>query len=265
MILSSREEFNAHCHVDEDGTHYAKIDNLIITSVFQAIMATNLSPFAYEALARFKNMTTGESIRPDILFNSEQVSISKKINIDRLSRAIHIRNFAESDMTRFKLFLNVLPVSSEYNAFMAIKSSLLEKRIVELGLNTQQIVMEIVETAAFDDQLLSDATNSMQESGFQVAMDDFGVKSSDFERLTLLQPEIVKIDRSLLLNYMMGNKKALLDIVRVAKQIGAKTVIEGIEEESQLNAMKSLRINFYQGYLLAMPEPLTYSKKIIQL
>ncbi|WP_167404781.1 EAL domain-containing protein [Vibrio penaeicida] len=262
MILNNREEFNAHCFINDAGLHYAKYDNLIITSAFQAIMTPAMQPFAYEALARFSNEKTGENIRPDILFDSEQVSIAKKINLDRLTRAIHVRNFAQSNKTSLKLFLNVLPVSGEYNAFMAIKASLLEKRIIELGMSTKQIVMEIVESAAFDDQLLLDATRSMQNTGFQVAMDDFGVKSSDFERLNLLKPEIVKIDRSLLLDYMCENTTALLEIVRVSKNIGAKVIIEGVEEEAQYNAMKALDIDFYQGYLFSMPEPLKCAAKV---
>ncbi|GLQ70883.1 EAL domain-containing protein [Vibrio penaeicida] len=262
MILNNREEFNAHCFIDDEGRHYAKYDNLIITSAFQAIMTPTIQPFAYEALARFSSETTGENIRPDILFDSEQISIAKKINLDRLTRAIHVRNFSQLKRKDLKLFLNVLPVSGEYNAFMAIKASLLEKRIVELGLSTQQIVMEIVESAAFDNQLLLDATTAMQNSGFQVAMDDFGVKSSDFNRLNLLKPEIVKIDRSLLLDYMAENKTALLEIVRVAKNIGAKLIIEGVEEEAQYNAMKALGIDFYQGYLFSTPEPLMCTAKV---
>ncbi|MBD1558672.1 EAL domain-containing protein [Vibrio sp. S9_S30] len=262
MILNSREEFNTHCFVDDAGLHYAKYDNLIITSTFHAIVTPTLQPFAYEALARFRSETTGESIRPDILFESEQVSIAKKINLDRLTRAIHVRNFSQSKRANLKLFLNVLPISGEYNAFMTIKASLLEKRITELGLNARQIVMEIVESAAFDNQLLLDATTAMQEAGFQVAMDDFGVKSSDFNRLQLIKPEIVKIDRSLLVNYMLENKTALLDIVREAKSIGAKVIIEGVEEKAQYNAMMALGIDFYQGYLFSMPEPLKCVSKV---
>ncbi|KJY76412.1 EAL domain-containing protein [Vibrio nigripulchritudo] len=262
MILNSREDFNAHCFIDNDGLHYAKYDNLLITSVYQPIMSPDLKPFAFEALARFKSEETGEVIRPDSLFNSDQVSIAKKINIDRLSRAIHVRNFAQSNVTHLKLFLNVLPVSGEYNAFMAIKASLLEKRIIELGMKTEQVVMEIVESAAFDNQLLVDATIAMQQSGFQVAMDDFGVQSSDFNRLKMLKPEIVKIDRSLLLNYMKGEQSDLLDIVRVSKFIGSKTVIEGVEEPEQYNAMKALGLDFYQGYLFAKPEPLPCAVRV---
>jgi EAL domain-containing protein (putative c-di-GMP-specific phosphodiesterase class I) len=232
IILNSREDFNAHCFIDNDGLHYAKYDNLLITSVYQPIMSPDLKPFAFEALARFKSEETGEAISPDSLFNSDQVSIAKKINIDRLSRAIHVRNLAKSNVTHLKLFLNVLPVSGEYNAFMAIKASLLENRIIELGMKTEQVVMEIVESAAFDNQLLVDATVAMQQSGFQVAMDDFGEQSD------------------------------LLDIVRVSKFIGSKTVIEGVEEPEQYNAMKALGLDFYQGYLFAKPAPLPCAVRV---
>ncbi|CCO46015.1 putative Diguanylate phosphodiesterase [Vibrio nigripulchritudo SOn1] len=256
MILNNRKDFNAHCFVDSDGLHYANYDNLRITSVFQPILNSDQSPYAYEALARFTSETSGETIRPDFLFNSEQVEIVKKINIDRLSRAIHVRNFAQSNVAHLKLFLNVLPVSGEYNAFMAIKATLLEKRLSELGMTTDQVVMEIVESAGLDEQLLVEASVSMRDSGFQVALDDFGVQSSDFNRLKLIKPDIVKIDRSLLLSYMEGKRAALRDTVQITRFIGAKSVVEGVENAKQYKAMKALGIDFFQGYLFARPVPL---------
>ena len=93
-------------------------------------------------------------------------------------------------------------------------------------------------------------------------MTDFHVEAfldndSDYKRLAHIQPEIVKMDMALLNSYMNGNKRPLMRAVKSAKMIGAKTLIEGIEDQASLTEMKKLGFDYYQGYFLGRPEPLT--------
>lgn len=94
----------------------------------------------------------------------------------------------------------------------------------------------------------------MAEHGFDIAIDDFGSEYSNSERVDLINPTIVKIDRMLLSQYMAGEQEKLLEAVAIAKAYGAQTVIEGIENQQQLDTMRALNINMYQGYYLGMPE-----------
>ncbi|MDW1853956.1 EAL domain-containing protein, partial [Vibrio sp. Vb0888] len=56
--------------------------------------------------------------------------------------------------------------------------------------------------------------------------------------------------------YEDGDFSALIEALALAKELSSKTVIEGIETEHQLNLMKKLGFDMYQGYLLAMPQTL---------
>ena len=96
----------------------------------------------------------------------------------------------------------------------------------------------------------------LQRSGFQIAVDDFGTQASTEQRVRHINPHIIKIDRSVMLDFENGDTGEMELVLSLANQIGAKTVIEGIETEQQLAAMQSLGFDMYQGYHLAMPKPI---------
>ncbi|WP_250210567.1 EAL domain-containing protein, partial [Vibrio campbellii] len=99
-------------------------------------------------------------------------------------------------------------------------------------------------------------TKELSDNGYMLAIDDYGVDASTVQRVKCVRPNIIKIDRSLLLRYESGDFACLMEALSLAKDIRSKTVIEGIETEHQLNLMKKLGFDMYQGYLLAMPQTL---------
>ncbi len=58
-------------------------------------------------------------------------------------------------------------------------------------------------------------------------------------------------------DYMQGHRTKLVEAMNIAKEYGAKTVIEGIETQEQFDTMKALNIDMYQGFYHGMPAPLT--------
>ncbi|MEZ8385060.1 EAL domain-containing protein, partial [Vibrio splendidus] len=86
----------------------AKYQDLTLRSVYQPIFDSSMTQIGVEALVRISN-SKGAIVRPDHFFHSDETSCTDKINVERLSRAIHIRNFAQSTIRHLHLFLNVLP------------------------------------------------------------------------------------------------------------------------------------------------------------
>lgn len=253
MFLTSREDF-VHClRKTSDGQFIAKYKDLSLSSVFQPIFKQELIPVGVEALVRIK-LNSGDMIRPDLFFSSSDVSEVDKINVERLSRVIHLRNFAQSKYRHFQLFLNVLPAAGEHLAIEDLHNGLFASRLNELSISHSQMVMEIVELTAKNEQILCDAITHLDENGFRVAIDDYGVNASNRQRVELLKPHIVKMDRSLLLDFMQGSRDGLLSGIELARKIGASIVAEGIETQEQLTAMRNLNIDMFQGYFLATPE-----------
>ena len=71
-----------------------------------------------------------------------------------------------------------------------------------------------------------------------------------------LCPDIIKIDRSLLLDYMQGDNGRLERVLAQGWQIGSRMLIEGVETAEQLAAMQGLGMELYQGFYLGMPAEL---------
>ncbi|MDN3685808.1 EAL domain-containing protein [Vibrio sinaloensis] len=91
----------------------------------------------------------------------------------------------------------------------------------------------------------------LRENGFSVAIDDFGVSASTKERVLQIQPQILKLDRSILLKYLDGDQAPLLKSIQLAKSVGAQVVVEGIETEHQYDLMCQLEIDMYQGFFFS--------------
>ena len=96
----------------------------------------------------------------------------------------------------------------------------------------------------------------MNNYGFNIAIDDFGSEHSNANRVSLICSSVLKIDKSLLNQFIKGNKTNLTQAMKMANIFKAQTVIEGIENQNQLDTMRALNIDMYQGYFLAMPQPI---------
>ncbi|WP_348984831.1 EAL domain-containing protein [Vibrio sp. YMD68] len=260
MILTTKAQFLPLISTNENGEYVAQYSCWSLTSVFQPIFGRNDRLVGVEALIRI-NDDKGQAVRPDLFFGSDTISTKDKINVDKLSRVIHIRNFSISKYKDSSLFLNILPNVSEYFALANIEHCLLSKRLNELGIDRSQIVMEIIEINANNELLFVEAIKKLSSAGYRIAIDDFGACASTSQRVTDVKPDIVKIDRELLLEYMSGDAKRLDEGIALARSIGAEVIIEGIETYEQLEAMTKLDLDMFQGFYLATPKPIRTSVK----
>lgn len=103
------------------------------------------------------------------------------------------------------------------------------------------------------------ALDAVRVRGARIAVDDFGVGFSNVQRIATVQPDIIKIDRSLI--HGIDSDPMLQAGARscayFAEQIGAEVVAEGIETAAELECVRSLGIGLGQGYLLGRPKPLS--------
>jgi EAL domain-containing protein (putative c-di-GMP-specific phosphodiesterase class I) len=254
-MLLTRQELEAHIKTDSAGRYYAVYGGLTLHSVYQPIFANKQQIVGFEALLRIKN-SEGQCIRPDLFFSGYTFSSRDQVSVERLSRAIHIRNFACSPMREHKLFLNILPKASEHFLCNKATTSVLMQRLDELSIAPQQIVMELIELDAACDNALYRSIKHLRELGFSIAVDDYGVQASDEKRVRLLEPDILKLDQTLLHRYMLGDGSDIQKALSLGEQLNAQTVIEGIESEDELNQMTDLQVGMFQGYHLARPNPM---------
>ena len=226
--------------------------NLRLYSVFQALFSsTTLEPVAHEALLRVRD-TDGLSISPEQAFRVAD-SPEEVVYFDRLCRVLHSLNFFNQSDARGDLFLNVsgrhlLGVGSGHGHTF-------ETLLGHCGLKPKQIVLEVLEHDVEDLGRLQMAVDGYRSRGFRVAIDDFGSQNSNFDRLWRLIPDIVKIDRSLLVqaNVNPRARKILPKLVEIIHDLGAQVVCEGIETPEQHALAIDSGVDLLQGYFYARP------------
>jgi EAL domain-containing protein (putative c-di-GMP-specific phosphodiesterase class I) len=123
--------------------------------------------------------------------------------------------------------------------------------------HSRPLVIEITEHQAVEDYSELDAALSrLREHGVRVAVDDVGSGFASFRHVTRVNPEILKLDRSLVAGIDEDPVRQSLAsaIVSFARDVGAIVVSEGIESGDELDCLMDLAVGCGQGFYLARPE-----------
>ena len=251
-ILRTRDEIEHHLLLQDEGHYFALYQGLVLKSVFQPIVRSDGSVFAYEALMRIYNSEGGLLNNGDLIkhYRGHPVHL---INIDRLARVIHLRNFS-CPKTAKKLFINMMPITILFCENEGLVDSILLPRIYELGLKPEQIYVEILEHRTDDDKAFSRAIRHLKQAGLNIVIDDFGVEGSSEQRARAVSPNVIKADSSLLVEYIQGNTQPLLEVSELCRELGSKFIIEGVEDLTGYHAAISLGADYLQGFYVGFPQ-----------
>jgi diguanylate cyclase (GGDEF)-like protein/PAS domain S-box-containing protein len=123
------------------------------------------------------------------------------------------------------------------------------------GLAPDRLVLEITESTLIDDsEIASQQLRELRSFGIRTALDDFGTGYSSLAYVQRLPLDIIKIDKEFVQSVDEGRSQALANtIVNMARNLGLRTVAEGIETESQALELARLGCEFAQGYLFFKP------------
>ena len=90
-----------------------------------------------------------------------------------------------------------------------------------------------------------------------IAIDDTGAGHASLNHLIELKPDFIKLDRALVtgLDLDAGKHALVRNMSRLAEDLGAELVAEGIETEGELWALRELGVPLGQGYFLGRPAP----------
>lgn len=143
---------------------------------------------------------------------------------------------------------------------------LLQKNVVEnikrildkTGVNPKNIVLDITESFAINDmQRVMDIITGLKKLGPRIALDDFGTGYSSLNYIKQLPLDIIKVDKTFIDDiieddYAQAFVKLIVDL---SKTIGTKIVVEGVEHKEQFELLKSLGVDYIQGYYFGKPVP----------
>lgn len=228
------------------------LSSFSFSSVYQPIVSpTHRKLVGFEALVRTQQ--DGQFIPPENLFELARQN-NQSLELDRHLVHRHVEQFA-ARMQPTWLFVNINPHTClTSDRFLYNLADDCGKR----GMSPSHMVLELVETRTSNKNDMLRFIDQAREIGFRIAIDDFGMEDSNFERLWRIDPLIVKMDRSLLVNAEQDRRARLLleSLVKMIRESGSLVLIEGIENTAHVHIAQATEADLLQGYLFGRPIPL---------
>ena len=247
--LSGAEYETAMKNIETIHTIKIALDNQKIISYFQPIVNNQtLVVEKYESLVRLIN-EKDELISP---FHFLEVA-KKGRYYSKITKIVLDNSFEALTKTTKEISINLSAFDIEQQDIKKHIFALLEKHQED----ARRIVFELLESESISDfKTTQDFIQKVKGYGVQIAIDDFGTGYSNFERLLDYQPDILKIDGSLIRNLLTNqyNRNIVETIVVFAQKQKMKTVAEFVEDEAIFLTVKEMGIDYSQGYAFGKPE-----------
>jgi EAL domain-containing protein (putative c-di-GMP-specific phosphodiesterase class I) len=220
--------------------------------LYQVQKNTENKNIGVEALVRWKNEKLG-NVPPDLFVPiMEESEYIKKLGLHVLKTVIKdFETIKDIIPEGFKISINL---SSNEFTDKAVVESLLN--IISLSkLNLENFCFEITETTLVDNlEHTNKIIKYLHEKNILVSIDDFGTGFSSLGYLKTLYADKLKVDRTFIKDYPEKDDGTMIKaIVSLATQLKIGVIVEGIENEAQLNLIKSLNCKEYQGYYGSKP------------
>jgi EAL domain-containing protein (putative c-di-GMP-specific phosphodiesterase class I) len=208
------------------------------------VRADDRSLFGYEALLR--------STEPTLPHPGAIIQAAERLErLDRLGRTIRASAAppVQGNPDAGLLFVNLHPRD--------LLDPTLTSPDAPLSKIADRVVLEITERASLDE--IKDTQSRvarLREMGFRIAIDDLGAGYAGLTSFALLEPEIVKLDMSLVRNvHKQSTKQKLIrSMTSLCKDMGMMVVGEGVENVAERDALLELGCDLLQGYLFARPD-----------
>ena len=130
--------------------------------------------------------------------------------------------------------------------------------IDEVGIEPGNLCLEVTESLAINDMVrMKRILSEIKALGVKVALDDFGTGYSSLNYIKQLPLDIIKVDKTFIDDIVEDDyAQAFIKlIVDLSKTIGTKIVVEGVEHKEQFELLKSLGVDYIQGYYFGKPVP----------
>ncbi len=220
---------------------------------------------AFEALIRLKDKN--ENIIQPYRFISE---IEDNNMLAELS--IWILNKITSDYYMISSYENINNIYISMNVSLnEIENEEFVDNAIEIllksNIESKRICLEITERVKMENlDNLKKSIKRLKDAGFKIAIDDFGVEYSNLDVLKKLDFDVIKLDKYFIDDVCDCNIKEeiIMFMSKIAKRNGKALIIEGVEDKSQNELIKSIYNErlYVQGYLYNKPMPIEQIKLI---
>jgi len=222
------------------------------TSYRQPIVSLEegFEPIGHEYLFRGLD-SDGEVLSPATLFESAS---DPRIffNLDRSARLSAVETAARLP-GEAKIFINFMP-GSVYDPAVCLRTTV--NAIVKAEIPPERVIFEIVESERIKDMgHLRGIVNFYRSAGFKIALDDYGSGYNNIDTLMQLEPDYLKLDKTLIQEMTKGAEKR--DIVEMlaerCQKNGILTIGEGVEDGETAQLLREVGMTYAQGYFFGRP------------
>lgn len=152
-------------------------------------------------------------------------------------------------------FVNISGSSLSYDGFF----SFISRKAKQFNIPPPCICFEVTETAAITQLSKTvEFINLVRNEGFLFALDDFGAGLSSFSYLKTIPVDFLKIDGSFVRDMVADRlDRAIVEAVNeIGHIIGTRTVAEWVGDQATLDLLKTLNVDFAQGFYIEQPCPM---------
>jgi diguanylate cyclase (GGDEF)-like protein/PAS domain S-box-containing protein len=204
-----------------------------------------------EALARWRHPTRG-MISPDVFIRlAEESGLIHAVGKFVLARACES---AKGWPDEIGVSVNLSPAQLARGDFLDV----LQEALGKSGLAPQRLTLEITETVLMENlERGNEVIKQARALGARVALDDFGTGFSSLSYLQTFALDTVKIDRTFIaaMETNPRTREIVPLIAAIARNLGFRTVAEGVETQSQLDLVIAAGCQAAQGYYFSRPLP----------
>lgn len=206
------------------------------------VQLNNLETFAFEALARFGDDFQNIHMLPDRVFHTLHDNPLLLFQVEYKLKHMQIDNGPAG----YPVFVNLDP-----DAFAVFNNDGQNHPLVDLLSNTdREVIIEIIENSNISNARVSESMAcSFHNKNIKLALDDIGAEHSLVPLSVLMAVDYMKLDRSWLQRHGCERDRLMLNsLVQYARSSGKKTVLEGVEDEAQLELAREIGVDYVQGF-----------------
>lgn len=231
--------------------------NMSISPFIQPIYSITTRKMAgAEVLMRFRDATGGHHSPEPVIETLEATCNMTAITSSLINEVCYHFGPAAHDLpSHFFLTFNI---TAQQLSDPLLKQSAMQ--FVNTFDNQLDLFLEIVERSSSDAvDAVSEEIRSLMDAGVHFAIDDLGNGSSTLKHLETLNFQLVKIDRGLSQIHQgkLIYRHTLAALVSLARNLGIKLIVEGIETSEQANLLKAAGVKLFQGYYFSRPMALS--------
>lgn len=235
-------------------TLYDALKNNEFSLVYQPkVNLTTNEVIGVEALLRLNKLSEKDLSIEQFIKMAEDAGFIKDVSKWVLNYAIQeLKNFKENDL-KIKISVNLSSMDLIDETFFLyakdkIKLYDIDPDLVEFEL-TERIIIE-------DEEKVFKLLKKIKDFGIKISLDDYGAGYNSLKYILNYADtfDYMKIDKSFVDNIFDDKNKLILKyMIDIARGLGIEVIAEGVEEQSQVEILKSIGCNIVQGYYFSKP------------